>query len=208
LEVKRVAANIKNGQSKRQSRYLEYLPGFFRDGKDISPTLKDTGASPVSVGDFLLIFEDILQPIENSIDNLPLYFDPLLTPEPLLSWLSCWLGLVLDGALPIERRRRLVKLAAELYRWRGTRRGLSEYLKIYTGSTPEIKEHVAGMRLDRNTRLGVNSQLGGSGQGFHFSVAIPAGPGSEVNINAVKDIIEAQKPAHITYSLQIVSAGT
>jgi phage tail-like protein len=205
---KGVEAKIKNDQVKRQSRYLEYLPAFFRDGKDVTPALKDKGASLVGVGEFLLIFEDILQPIENGIDNMPLYFDPLMTPEPLLFWLSSWLGLVLDGKLPVERRRRLVKLASELYRWRGTRRGLSEYLRIYTGSTPEIREHVTGMRLDRNTRLGVNSQLGGSGQGFHFNVAVPAPPEGELNIGAIKAIIEAQKPAYTTYSLQVIPART
>ncbi len=181
-------------EMKRQSSYLEYLPAFFRDDENM--------------GRFLFIFEDTLQPIENTVDNLALYFDPSLTSEPLLDWLASWLGLVLDSAWPIERRRELVKSAAELYRWRGTKRGLSEYLRIYTGSTPEISEHIAGMRLDRDTRLGVNTQLGSSGKGSHFTVILDIGSSSEVNVNTVKAIIEAQKPAHAAYTLRVIQKST
>jgi len=99
-----------------QSSYLEHLPAFFRDDE--------------FMGQFLLIFESIMKPIENTVDNVALYFDPLMTPEPLLPWLAWWVDLTLDPTWPEERRRELVSSAAELYRWRGTKRGLTEYLRI------------------------------------------------------------------------------
>lgn len=172
-----------------QSSYLEYLPALYRDDKFMAQ--------------FLLIFESILKPIENTVDNLALYFDPMITPEALLSWLASWLDMTLDPTWPEEKRRQLVRSASELYRWRGTKRGLAEFLKIYTGRTPEISEYIPGMRLDSETKLGVDTKLGSSGQGHHFTVTLEHDGDSEININTVRAIIEAQKPAHTAYTLEI-----
>jgi phage tail-like protein len=180
-----------NSQSsvKLQSSYLEYLPALFRDDE--------------FMGQFLLIFESIMKPLENTVDNLSLYFGPLMTPEPLLPWLASWVDLTLDPTWPIERRRELVRSAAELYRWRGTKRGLTEYLRIYTGRLPEISEYIPGMTLAHETRLGINTQLGSSGAGYHFTVTLELDGNSEIDTNTVRAIIDAQKPAHTVYTLQI-----
>ena len=180
--------NQQNGATLKSS-YLDYLPALYRDDE--------------FMGQFLLIFESIIKPIKDTVDNLPLYFDPLMIPEPLLPWLASWLDLALDLTWPIERRRELVKSAAELYRWRGTKRGLAEYLRIYTGRIPEISEYIPGMRLGQETKLGINTQLGSSGAGHHFTVYLELDGGNEINIDTVKSIIEAQKPAHTIYTLQI-----
>jgi len=180
--------NNGNG-AKTESSYLQYLPGLYQDDG--------------FMGQFLLIFESIMKPLENTVSSLPLYFDPMLTPESLLEWLAYWVDLALDTTWPIERRRELVKSAAELYRWRGTRRGLAEYLRIYTGTVPEIHEYIQGMRLDHNTKLGINTQLGSSGAGHHFTVSLELDSADEVDINNVRSIIEAQKPAHTVYTLQV-----
>ena len=160
-----------NSGVKLQSSYLEYLPGLYRDDD--------------FMGQFLLIFESIFNPIENTVDNIPLYFDPRMTPEPMLSWLASWLNLTLDPTWPVEKRRQLVKSASELYRWRGTKRGLTEYLKIYTGNVPEISEYIPGMSLDQETKLGINTQLGSSGEGHHFTVILELDEDSELNVNTV-----------------------
>lgn len=172
-----------------KSRYLEHLPGLYRDDE--------------FMGRFLLIFESIMKPIENTVSNLPFYLDPMVVPESLLDWLAYWLDLVLDTTWPLERRRELVKSAAELYRWQGTKRGLSEYLRIYTGSMPEIIEYIPGMRLDRETQLGINTVLGSSGEGNHFIVSLAVDDENSVDIDVIRSIIEAQKPAHTVYTLQI-----
>jgi phage tail-like protein len=191
-EVK-VPVQQNQGNARLQSSYLEYLPALFRDDE--------------FMGQFLLIFESIMKPIENTVDNIPLYLDPLMTPEPLLPRLASWLDLTLDQTWSEESRRQLVKSAGELYRWRGTKRGLTEYLRIYTGSTPEISEYIPGMRLDQETELGVNTQLGSSGTGHHFTVTIDVDENGKTDINTVKAIIEAQKPAHTVYTLQIRRNG-
>lgn len=182
-------AQNNGNDAKTQSSYLEYLPGLYRDDD--------------FMGQFLLIFENIMEPLENTVSGLPMYFDPVLTPESLLEWLAYWVDLTLDTSWPIERRRELVKSAAELYRWRGTRRGLAEHLRICTGSVPEISEHIQGMRLDHDTRLGINTQLGSSGAGNHFTVSLELDGKDEIDISNVRSIIEAQKPAHTAYTLEV-----
>jgi phage tail-like protein len=178
-----------NAAAEVESRLLEYLPTVFRD-------------DPM-MGKFLLIFESILNPVENTVDNLALYFDPLLTPEQLLPWLASWVDLTMDPGWPLERRRELIKSAAELYRWRGTRRGLAEYLRIYTGVQPEILEYIPGMILDEKSRLGVNTVLGSSGTGHHFTVILDLNKSQKIDTRIVRKIIDSQKPAHTVYTLEI-----
>jgi phage tail-like protein len=184
---------VLNGEVKLRSRYLEYLPALYQDDQ--------------FMGQFLLIFESILGPIENTVDNARYYFDPLITPEPLVSWLAAWVDLAMDENCPLERRRELIKSAAELYRWRGTRRGLTEYLRIYTGSNPEISEYIAGMPLDTETRLGVDTRLGSSGVGHHFTVTLELDDHSTIQSEHIHRIIDAQKPAHTVYTLQLNHRG-
>jgi len=181
------------GNLRDESSYLQYLPPLYQDDE--------------FMGQFILIFEDLMKPLENTVNNLAMYFDPLLTPEPLLPWLAFWVNLVLNPNWPIERRRDLVKSASSLYRFRGTKRGLTEYLRIYTGSVPEISEYIPGMSLDTETKLGINTQLGSSGVGHHFTVSITLNGDSEIDIDTVKSIIDSQKPAHTVYTLQISRHG-
>lgn len=172
------------------SSYLEYLPAIFQDDE--------------FMGQFLLTFESILKPIDNTIENIPSYLNPLMTPEHLLHWLASWVDLNLDPTWPLEKRRQLVEAAAELHGWRGTKRGLSEHLRTYTGSVPEISESIPGMRLEQDTRLGINAQLGSSVAGHHFTVTLELDGKNEINESIVRAIIEAQKPAYAAYTLRII----
>jgi phage tail-like protein len=174
----------------RKSSYLQYLPGIYRDD--------------VLMGQLLLIFESMLTPVEHTVDNLDLYLDPLMVPGPLLSWLASWLGLSLDPGWPENRRRDLIKSASELYRWRGTRWGLSEYIRIYTGIEPEIHEYMPGMTLDPDTKLGARARLGSGADWYHFTVILRVDKGSQIDDTRLRAIIETQKPAHSIYSLQIM----
>ena len=185
-----------NSNVPMKSSYLKYLPALYRDDE--------------FMGQFLLIFESIMRPFENTVDNLDFYFNPYMTPESLLPWLSSWLGLVLDPTWPLYRRRELVKSSAELYRWRGTRRGLSEYLRIYTGSVPGITEYIPGvsedipgMSLNQETKLGINTRLGSSATIPHFNVTLSLKADNTINDDTVRAIIESQKPVHAGFTLQI-----
>ncbi len=152
-----------------RSSYLQYLPSFFsRDG------LFDR---------FLMIFESILAPIEQAVDHVPLILDPRTMPTDLLPWVASWLDLTLNENWPEERRRDLIRAASDLYRWRGTRRGLSRYLEIYAGVTPELDDV-----LD---------------QPQTFRVTLQAQADEPIDEELVRAIIENEKPAHTAYELSI-----
>jgi phage tail-like protein len=150
----------------------------------------------------LAICEATFRSVEEVLDHIDLYFDPEVTPSRFIPWLASWMDLPLNKKWPEERQRRLIKRAIELYRWRGTRRGLAEYLRIYAGVEPIISEQFPGMRLGPETHLGINSPLGEEMR-HGFTVTLPAG-GYDVDV--VREIIEAEKPAHTTYKIEILPA--
>ena len=183
-----VAIREPTAQSQRSS-YTRYLPAIFADSD--------------FMGRFLMIFESVLGPIENVVNNLAYYFDADATPEELLPWLASWVNVTLDESWPVERRRALVRSAVQLYQWRGTRRGLREYLRVYTGVEPEITEEFGGFPLGEASRLGLNTVLG-TGSNNVFTVTVRTEDPESISRQQVKAIIEAEKPAHTAYRLNIV----
>ena len=162
------------------STYLKYLPAIY--------------SADDFLGRFLLIFESILSPIDRTVSNLHYYFDAQMTPPELLPWLASWLGLALDERWPEAQRRALILAAVDLYQWRGTRRGLSEFLRLYTGLTPEIVES------------GVGKRGATEADAFRFIVRIKVPDPAAVDRSVIETIINAEKPAHTGYSLEIVGA--
>jgi phage tail-like protein len=163
-----------------RSTYLDYLPGMFTDNEFL--------------GRFLLIFESILSPLDRTVGNLGHYFDADLAPADVLPWLGGWVGLVLDDRWPEGRRRDLIRSAAELYAWRGTRRGLSTFVRLYTGITPEIVEPTsAEVAADRN-------------QAYTFTLRLRQAAGQPIDRAMLQTIIDIEKPAFAACSLDIVAS--
>lgn len=160
------------------SSYLQYLPGIYQN----NPFL----------GRFLLIFESILGPVDRTVENMHHYFDPFVTPPEAVDWLGAWVGLALDERWPEDRRRELISEAVNLYQWRGTKRGLSEFLRLYTGVEPEIIEPT--LREIANTRS----------RAFRFIVRITLPPGSHVSRSLIETIIDAEKPAFAACTLELI----
>jgi phage tail-like protein len=171
-----------------RSSYLKYLPAIYSQSD--------------FMGRFLLVFEDIWGPIEAMLDNISSYFDPNLAPEELLPWLASWVNLVLDETWPLERRRQLVGSAVELFQWRGTVKGLRDYLRIYAGVEPEIIEDYGGIPLDERSRLGWNTVLG-EARPYTFTVVMKPSSSSAVDLDKVRAIIDAEKPAHTDYTVRL-----
>ncbi len=161
------------GLPEDSSRYMQYLPPVYyeHDQQNL-------------LGRFLLAFEGVLVPIEQTIDHFDLYLDPVMTPAYFLDRLASWLGLTLDEKWPLEKRRTLVAETVELYRRRGTRWSLSRHLEIYTDLVPEIVETAE--------------------RPHHFHVVLRVPAGRTVDRATVERIIQANQPAHTTYSLDIV----
>ncbi|MFD7320015.1 phage tail protein I [Streptomyces sp. NPDC059875] len=143
--------------------------------------------------------DTVLAPVLSTLDNLPAYFDPALTPPDFLRWLSSWLGVELDEEWPEELARTVVARAMELHRWRGTRRGLEERLRLC---------------------LGVEAQIidgGGATWSRTPSAALPPPPTGELLVRAwptgtrtvtahqVLDVVTATCPVHLTCRVEILT---
>jgi phage tail-like protein len=168
--------NVMDSENGRRS-YMDFLPAMYRED-DFTTR-------------FLHIFEDINQPLESMIDQMYFSFDPAMTNASFLPWLSTWVGIAMDERWPEDRRRQLLSSAVELYRWRGTRLGMMEYLRIYTGVVPQITE--PGAKGKSKGQLGANQ----------FMVELEGIVPGSVDANIVRAIIESQKPAHTTYILKM-----
>ena len=164
-----------------QSRYLQHLPAIYQERSREREFL----------GRFLMIFEDTLSPVEHILANIHLYFDPMMAPEGFLRWLASWIDLALDENWSIQKRRQLVRAGVELYQWRGTRRGLRDYLRIYTAVEPEIVEHFT-------------KEEGGP---HRFTVIIKVPNPETLDERRVRQVINAEKPAHTAYELRIASGS-
>lgn len=183
---------------------LRYLPGIYREARCPCDDAEEGFPDLPFFQRFLLGFEDGIAPLRALIDNMDRFFGPNTAPPDFLPWLATWASLALDENWPEMKHRRLIREAAELYRWRGTRRGLSRYLEIYTEVTPEINDQpFAGMRLGESTLLGRDTTLGDVPvHTFVVTLAVP--DTAAINEQIVRDIIETQKPAHTGYALRIV----
>jgi phage tail-like protein len=187
-----------------QGRYLQHLPSLYADDE--------------LMGHFLMLFESFWKPIDQQIAQLEHYFDPGLTPPGFLPWLAQWINLTLDERWPEAKRRQLLRNAMRLYRQRGTRAALQTHLEIYTGARPHIAEHGSNnFRLGSQARLGPGVALGTINQPHAFTVTLQLPPVAapkgtpkreierleEERRKTIVAIIEAEKPAHATYTLRL-----
>jgi phage tail-like protein len=151
------------------SMYIESLPVIYADNDFL--------------GRFLLLFQNVWEPLEQRQDGIELYFDPRTSPASFLPWLASWLDLSFNQHWPETRRRRLLAEAIDLYRWRGTRYGLVRMIEVCTGITPEITDNPA--------------------QPYVFDVKIALPKGGETDKNLIEELIQAHKPAHAGYRLEV-----
>ncbi len=158
------------GMPRQASRWLQYLPPIY--------------AEDGFLGRYLLLFEDLLGPIQQIIAHFDLFLNPSTTPETFIPWLNDWMGHLVDEHWTAETQRELLRQASWLHQARGTRAGLTRYLEIATGATVEIEENVDGPHT--------------------FRVALRTG-GPEIDRRIVERIIELNRPAHTSFRLEIIA---
>jgi phage tail-like protein len=182
------------------SLYLDFLPAIYRETD--------------FVGRFLNIFEQSFEPAVQTLDNLWAYLDPLTAPRSLLPFLAHWVGWPLQSHLSLGRQRYLIRSALEIYRWRGTRRGLRFYLHLATELPLDehlpneadkhigITESFCRGAILGEARLGEDAILGG-GKPFHFIVHLRPALDHPIDEDLVRQVIEQEKPAFCIYELYI-----
>lgn len=182
------------------STYTEFLPVLYREVDFTSR--------------FIKIFEQAFEPVVQSFNVMWANLDSLTAPQALLPFLAHWVAWPVDPIWDLSQQRRLIRRAVELYRWRGTRKGLRLYLHLYTGLPldehlpQEADKHISitepfaqGFVLGA-AKLGEEAVLGG-GQPYQFRVHLRPDSSHRVDERLVRQIIDQEKPVFSTYELFI-----
>lgn len=184
--------------------FLEHLPAIYRRSDAVGRNL---------VRDLCFVFEHMFDSIDRNLVDGWRFYDPHVAPVEFLDWLSGWTAFTLDLDWPEAQKRALVKRAVDLYRIRGTKRGLTLFLKLFTGHEPEIFENewpfkgfrVEGEDAEAGARIALDSVVLPPMDLAHcFVVKMPikfddVTPEMVIRIHQV---IQLEKPAHTHYYLQ------
>lgn len=179
--------------------YQKFLPEFYQESDFL--------------GRFLNITEQSFEPVYETTETFWAYLDPLLTPKALVPFLAHWVAWPMNPSLTLSQQRRLIRHAVEIYQWRGTARGLKLCLHLCTGLEPqqiEVLEPDEREFAIGEITLGDQPCLGG-GKAYHFVVILK--PDSQAQLDnldeaAIRTLIEQEKPAFCTYTLEILSLVT
>jgi phage tail-like protein len=167
---------------------IDQLPSIYQDG----PFLRSfTGGLDV-----------VLAPAIAVLDCIDAYVDPALAPADFVRWLGGWVGTTLDEDWTLERRRRFVARAAELYAKRGTLAGLRDEIELYTGGRVHVDDpgRVATStlpRADADRRTGDRT----------VRVTVDVADATAVNWPALQELVREAVPAHLPVEIELRETG-
>ncbi|MDQ3128753.1 MAG: phage tail protein I [Chloroflexota bacterium] len=142
-------------------------------------------------------FDEVLAPILSTLDNLEAYFDPALTPDDFLEWLTAWVGILPDETWPIERRRALVALAVQLYRKRGTAAGLAMHVRLLGAGDVDVSDS-GGAVWSRTPGTAAPGDAS-----YRVTVTVRPPKKGQVDPAKLDELVAAAKPAHVTHRITI-----
>ncbi len=125
--------------------------------------------------------------------------------DDFLSWFAGWVGLSLKENWDKQRRRTILAKIIPLYRIRGTKKGLEEFLKICTGYSVEIIEELKSFQVGITSHVGIDMMLGGLPP-YHFIVKVTMPEKDDVlqsKRKMIEELINMEKPAHTTFKLKL-----
>jgi phage tail-like protein len=185
IQIERAVGSEPAPASVSSRRYLrDNLPGMYGEG--------DFGMR------FVGALEVLLDPLMAALDNLPEHFDPAYAPRDVLDLLTEWLGLEHDEARSGEERRRIVRMAPELMRRRGTREGLELALELAFPGVPLRVEDGGSITWSLETTESEEKPS----EPPSFIVYCDE-PLAETRLAAVARLIDQAKPAHVKYRLRV-----
>jgi len=179
--------------------YLENLPAIYRRSDAIGRNI---------VRYLCYLFEHMFGTIDEKLEHGYRYYDPHLCPPEFLDWLAAWTGFVVDLDWSEAKKRALIKRSVDLYRIRGTRRGLTLFLKLFTGYEPDIEENTwpfKGFRVDVEARIGLDTVVLPPMDLAHcFIVSMPIrfDQVTAEEVIVIHQIIQMEKPAQTHYYLR------
>ena len=157
-------------------------------------------SDPFTLG-FVSSFDDVLVPVFAVLDSLHAYVDPDLCPDDFVPWLGGWLGVSVEERWPEYRRRSFVRDAVEVYRWRGTARGIRDAVHAYAGIEPEIEES-GGTSSSRKPR---GPLPGSATASLTVRLRGPADVIGSLSESSIDRLVRQTKPAHVPHVIVMES---
>ncbi|MEJ2666016.1 MAG: hypothetical protein P8Z81_02770 [Deinococcales bacterium] len=180
------------------------------DANRIARLLPETYRSAIAPGEPLAALVETMQalhaPSEAVLQRIDDYVHPLRAPDDFALMLASWLDLdrYLDWtgdhkgagqaqyAAGLGNLRVLATMAAHLMRWRGTRYGLERFLVAATG--------IPGFDVEENPP-------GPDGEPIPFHIRVRAPKAARRLEDLVHRIVDAERPAYVTYDIEFASGG-
>jgi phage tail-like protein len=119
--------------------YLDrYLPELYRETNTRQKSVEPGSATGSDfLQRFLCLFEGVMTPLEGKVAASFMLTNPISAPAEALDWLCQWVGLADNMDLTDDQKRRYIQKATDLYRKRGTLKGLELALELFTGDSVE-----------------------------------------------------------------------
>lgn len=147
--------------------------------------------------------EHLLGKVFEKLDAISDYSNPERTDPEFLPWLASWMGLALRTDWTESQQREVLRQILPLYRMRGTRQGIEQYLKIYVGDGVHIPDEDPAPFKVGTTRIGGDQASGviGGVRPYHFVVNVKFASVAErqAKTMAVTAVLNIEKPAHTTF---------
>src|SRR5436853_1922236 len=178
--------------------WVQFLPGIYQDADEENADFLQR---------FLLVSQHLTSGIEERLEFLHEFFDPRLTPAPFLPWLASWLAMPLLEGWDEEKRREIIQRVPELYRLRGTARGLKLALRLFADVKAEIHEGewpYPGLVIGKSSTIGKDTVLSPPvfvSQCFTVELPDKKNEISRERLRTVQALVETEKPAHAHYAL-------
>lgn len=179
--------------------YIKWLPAIYQRSDATGRNI---------VRDLLWIVQHLFGSIESQLDSIHQYFDSYETREDFLPWLASWSAMLLETDWPVNKKRRLIKKAMELYRWRGTVKGLKLFISLFTGFEPYIQENVwpyQGLRIGVSSTVGIDTVILPPVDKSHAFLCVMPHQFRDVSPESIirlHEIIDLEKPSHSHYMLK------
>jgi phage tail-like protein len=161
----------------------------------LPPVLRESATAtderPPLIERWLQGCEEVLDPVQTLLDNLPYYVDPRLAPPAMLVELGRWLGMEFPPELGERARRALLLDAAWLTKWRGTRQGLEHAFSLACPELTLTVKNPGAVAIGSNDGT-VPTPL------LDVSSAAALDPAQRA---VVRWLIEDHLPAHMSYRL-------
>ncbi|MGB9927638.1 MAG: phage tail protein [Methanosarcina sp.] len=126
--------------------------------------------------------------------------------DEFLTWLASWMALVLKEDWTLERKREAIARIIPIYRMRGTKKGIEEFLRIYVGGDVKVSETEGTFQVG-SSQVGVNTLIKGGMIPYVFTVKVtfPKIQKEEQTrfLKNLKILLDSEKPVHTSYLLKV-----